>query len=203
MASALVALVYCRVLVEGRAALREGQTAVAHGDFDNGVRALRRAAHWYAPGSAYCSKAYEDLEGLARDREAHGQNDQALTAWRAIRASALATRWWVTPQSARLHRANQRIARLMALQQPPPEERDVPVARREERHLALLQEDHAPEPAWVALMGIGMALWLGAAAWAARHGWNDQDRPVARTLALSGACVAVGFGLFVLALWRA
>lgn len=203
VAAALLALVVGRVLVEGRAALREGEAAVARGDVDRGVRALRRAAHWYAPGSPYSRAAYDALERLARDREAHGQSEQALAAWRAIRASALATRWLVTPEADRLRRANRRIARLMALQPPPPEEREVPVARREERHLALLQEDRAPEPAWVVVMGVGLALWLGAAAWATRNGWDDDDRARPRALGIAGGCVALGFALFALALWRA
>ena len=176
--------------------------AGAH-DVPMSVRALRRAAHLYLPGNPANAGAYDALERFARDQETLGRHDHALLAWRAVRSSALATRWIVVPYRDRLDRANRRIARLMALLPPPPEERDTPVARREELHYALLLEDRAPEPAWVLVLAVGVALWLGGAFHAARHGWDDDDRPRARALALASAAVAVGLLLFVLALLRA
>jgi len=205
--AAAVALVFCvasaRVLVESRAALDEGRSQLARGAVDPGVRALRRAAHLYLPGNPYNADAYDALDRFARDQETLGHQDHALLAWRAVRSSALATRWIVIPHRERLDRANRRIARLMALLPPPPEERDTPVARREELHYALLLEDRAPEPAWVLVLGVALALWIGGAFYAARHGWDDADRPRARTLAATGAAVVVGLMLFVVALLRA
>lgn len=205
--AAAVALVFgvasARVLVESRAALDEGRSQLARGAVDPGVRALRRAAHLYLPGNPFNAGAYDALERFARDQETLGHQDHALLAWRAVRSSALATRWIVVPHRERLDRANRRIARLMALLPPPPEERDIPVARREELHYALLLEDRAPEPAWVLVLGVALALWLGGAFYAARHGWDDADRPRARTLAATGAAVVVGLMLFVVALLRA
>lgn len=205
--AAAVALVLgvasARVLVESRAALAEGRAALARGAVDPGVRALRRAAHLYLPGNPANAGAYDALERFARDQETLGHQDHALLAWRAVRSSALATRWVIVPHRDRLERANRRIARLMALLPPPPEDRDTPVARREELHYALLLEDRAPEPAWVIVLGLGLALWLGGASYAARHGWDDDDRARPRPLATSAAAVAVGLILFVLALVRA
>jgi hypothetical protein len=204
LAAALVLSVAVgRVAVESRAALDEGRAQLQHGAVDPGVRALRRAAHLYLPGNPATAGAYDALERFARDQETLGHHDHALLAWRAVRSSALATRWVVVPHRDRLDRANRRIARLMALLPPPPEERDTPVERREELHYALLLEDRAPEPAWVIVLGVGMALWIGAAFYAARHGWDDDDRPRGRTLAASGITVAVGLTLFVVALLRA
>jgi hypothetical protein len=205
--AAAVALVLgvasARVLVESRAALDEGRAALARGAVDPGLRALRRAAHLYLPGNPANAGAYDALERFARDQETLGHQDHALVAWRAVRSSALATRWLIVPHRERLDRANRRIARLMALLPPPPEERDTPVARREELHYALLLEDRAPEPAWVLVLGVSLALWLGGAYYAARRGWDDDDRPRARPLAAAGASIAVGLILFVLALVRA
>lgn len=204
LAAALVlAVAVARVAVESRAALDEGRTALARGQVEPGVRALRRAAHLYLPGNPATTGAYDALERFARDQETLGRQDHALLAWRAVRSSALATRWLVVPYRDRLDRANRRIARLMALLPPPPEERDAPVERREELHYALLLEDRSPEPAWIVVLGVGLALWVGAGFYAARHGWDDDDRPRGRTLAASGTAVAVGLTLFVLALVRA
>lgn len=192
-----------RVLVESSAALVEGRAQLRAGAVDPGVRALRRAAHLYLPLNPANAGAYDALERFARDQETLGHHDHALLAWRAVRSSALATRWLVVPHRERLDRANRRIARLMALLPPPPEERDTPVARREELHYALLLEDRAPEPAWVLVLGVGLALWISGAVYAARRGWDDDDRPRGRILAVAGAAVGVGLILFVLALVRA
>jgi hypothetical protein len=192
-----------RVIVESRAALKEGRSQLQGGAVEPGVRALRRAAHLYLPGNPANADAYETLERFAREQESVGHQDHALLAWRAVRSSALATRWIIVPHRERLDRANRRIARLMALLPPPLEERDTPVGRREEMHYALLQEDRAPEPAWVLVLGVGLALWLGGAFHAARHGWDDDDRPRGSTLAATGAAVTVGLILCGLALLRA
>ena len=204
LAAGLVALVACgRVLIESRAELATGRAELAAGRADVGVRHLRRAAHLYVPGSPFTRDAYDTLEAAAVAAEARGQNDRALTAWRAVRASCLATRWLVVPYAERLDRANRRIARLMALLPPPPVDRDVPQAQREERHLALLLQDDAPAPAWIVVMGLGFATWLGAAGWAARRGWDDDDAPQWKTLRVAGALTVAGMALFFLALARA
>lgn len=199
----LVAAVCARVLVDGRTELHAGQAALAAGRHDAGVRHLRRAAHLYLPLSPYTAGAYDALESYARDAESRGQNDRALTAWRAVRSSALGTRWLVVPYRERLDRANRRIAHLMALLPRAPVDRDATPAQVEDRHLALLQEDRAPDPAWVVLMGVGFALWMGAVAWAVRRGWDDDDRPQWPALRVAGAAVAAGMLLFFVALARA
>ena len=199
----LTAVVVVRVLVTAGVQLRAGEASLAAGRADEGVRQLRRAAHMYLPGSPYTRRAYDDLEAWGDRCEQRGERDQALVAWRAVRASALATRWLVVPYRNRLDRANHRIARLMALLPQPPEDRATPVPRLEERYLALLTEDRAPEPAWVLVMGAGLFLWLGAAAWAARNGWDETDRPRLRTLGWAGAAVGMGFLLFLAGLARA
>ncbi len=199
----LVAAVAVRVLVEGAAELRAGDAAQARGDAADAIRRWRRAAHWYAPGSPYCSRAYERLEAVATQAETQGRADVAFSAWRSIRASALATRWLIIPQHDRLERANRHIAALIAAMPQPPEDRDRDRTRVREEHLSRLNEDHAPEPAWIVLMGIGFATWLGAAWWAARNGWDDNDRVKPRALGASAALVLFGIALFLLSVARA
>src|SRR6185295_422050 len=140
---------------------------------------------------------------IATQAESQGRTDHALAAWRAIRASALATRWLIVPESARLERANRHLAALLAELPPPPQDQDKSHTRLREEHFALLAEDHAPEPAWLVVMITGFALWLAAAFWAARNAWDDQDRPRPRALATAGGLVLFGLCLFVLGIARA
>lgn len=203
IALALAALAAGRCLVEARSELRAGDSYLAAGDIDRGVRHLRRAAHWYLPGSPYVRAAYDSLERFAEASEVRGQHAQAAAAWRAVRASALATRWLYVPHRDRLDRANRRLARWMASQPPTPDERHLSLEVRRERHLALLIEDRSPEPGWVLVTGGGFALWVLAAAWAARHAWGDDDRPLRGRLLRAGLAVGVGMGLFLLGLARA
>lgn len=202
IALCLAALV-ARVLLESRAALREGQDHIARGDIDRGVTSLRRAAHLYLPGSPYVSDAYDALESIARQSETRGQGERALLAWRAVRSSALATRWITVPYADRLARANRHIAHRMAEAPASPDERERSVSAREEQHLALLSEDRAPEPAWRVVLALGLALWLAAMLHAARSGWDDDDRPRPRSLGAAALAGSLGAALLLVALWRA
>jgi hypothetical protein len=203
VAAALFALVCGRVLWEGSHELSAGEAAQARGELPEAIRRLRRAAHWYLPGTPYYARAYERLEAIATQAEARGSTEPAFAAWRAIRASALSTRWLIVPERARLERANRHLAALLAEMLPPPEDQGKDRARLREEHLALLTEDRAPEPAWVLVMGAGFALWLFAVFFAATRGWDEQDRPHARTLAGAAALFAVGLALFAWGLIRA
>jgi len=203
IAALLGAVAIGRVLVEGARELHAGDAAQARGDVSDAIRRWRRAAHWYAPGSPYCAQAYERLEAAAVSAETQGRGDQAFSAWRAIRASALSTRWLVVPQRERLERANRHIAALLAEMPQPAEDRDRDRSRVREEHLSRLNEDHAPEPAWVVMLAIGFALWFGAALWAARNGWNERDEVRPRALMLAGSVLVLGAALFLLGVARA
>lgn len=192
-----------RALVESSRELSAADSATARGDTSDSIRRLRRAAHWYVPGSPYCGAAYEKLERIATEAEAQGRAEQALSAWRAIRASALATRWLIVPERARLDRANRHIAALMAELPAPPEDRAKDRARLREEHLSLLSEDRAPDPAWLVVLAIGLASWLFGLFRAMRDGWDEDDRPQARPLAVSLALSVGGLALLLLAVARA
>jgi hypothetical protein len=199
----LLAAVSVRVLVEGASELRAGDVALARGDVADAIRRWRRAAHWYLPGSPYAARAYERLEETATRAETQGRADVAFSAWRAIRASALATRWLVIPQRERLERANRHLAALLAEMPQPAEDRERDRTRVREEHLSRLNEDHAPEPAWVVMLAIGFAMWLSAAWWAARKGWDENDRVIPRVLAIAAGVAVTGVALFLLGVAKA
>lgn len=202
-AALLAGVASARAYFEARAELHAGRAAQQRGDVSDAIRHLRRAAHWYLPGSGPCSAAYEELETLAVRAEAQGRNDHALAAWRAVRASILGTRWLLTPEAPRLDRANQHIASLLADLPPPPEDRGKDRARLREEHLALLRAHRSADPAWVLLALVGFAVFAGSLWSAARHGFGAQERPHALRLALAGASWLLGLGLFLLGVSRA
>lgn len=201
--AAVLVTASARALVESRRELSAGESALATGDASEGVRRLRRAAHWYLPGSPYCARAYERLERVASEAEAQGRNEQALSAWRAIRASSLGTRWLIVPERARLERANRHIAALMAELPPPPEDRAKDRARLREEHLALLNEDRAPDPAWLVVLAAGLAAWMFGLTRAMRDGWDDEDRPQRRPLLIAIAISLAGLATTLFAVAKA
>lgn len=203
LALGLGALLAGRALVASRQALTAGEAALARGDNPEGVRLLRQGAQWSLPGSPYARASLDALEAHARACEARGQHALSLDAWRAVRASVLSTRGIVPPDPARLGRANHHLAHLMAQLPPSPDEREASPRAREERHLALLQDDRAPDPAWTVVMGLGLGLLVAAALGAALRGWDPAHRPVRVALGRAAAAGALGVGLFVLGLWRA
>src|SRR6188768_2267110 len=102
--AAVVTVVVLGVLVtravwEGRGALHDGDAAAARGDLDGAIDHWRAAARWYVPFAPHVDDAYARLERAALDAEARKNGIAALAAWRAIRSSALATRWLVTPHA--------------------------------------------------------------------------------------------------------
>ncbi len=203
LALGLGALLAGRALVASRQALTAGEAALARGDSPEAVRLLRQGAQWSLPANPYARASLDALEAHARASEARGQHALGLDAWRAVRASLLSTRGIVPPDPARLARANHHLAHLMAQLPPAPDEREASPRAREERHLALLQDDRAPDPAWTVVMGLGLGLLVAAALGAALRGWDPTHRPIRGPLGRAAAAGALGVGLFVLGLWRA
>jgi hypothetical protein len=156
----VVGVLVTRVFWDGRTALAEGDAAMQRHDLETAITKWRRAARWYFPGASHVDTAYRRLEELAAGAEGAGDRATALEAWRAIRSSILATRSSFTPFPARLERANQRIAALMA-QEPGPADAGDTVEARRTWHLALLQRDESPALGWTLLALAGFAAWIG------------------------------------------
>lgn len=104
---AALAAVAIRVIVEGRAALAEGDEAAAAGRPDDAIAAWESSARWYLPLAPHVDDAYERLTALATERGVRG-----LGAWRAVRSAALASRHLWTPHADDLAAANGAIAEL-------------------------------------------------------------------------------------------
>ena len=101
-----------RAVTAGRAALAEGDAALAARRPADAIAAWEAAARWYLPGAPHVDEAYARLVRLAAaGEEAGGTNPrQALAAWRAVRSAARATRSLWTPHAADLAAADAAIA---------------------------------------------------------------------------------------------
>lgn len=198
---AALGLLTGRVLLASRAELTDGRAAYARGDREAAVVHLRRAAHWYAPGSPFVPEALDELRRIARQAEMEGQEELALSAYRAIRTSCIGTRSFYTPNEDRLDEANRRIAALMARQTPrPPMDRGKTASQLSREHYELLSRVEAPSPQWSALAGLAFLGWIGAAFAFIFRGLDEELRPKRKPALLWGGLVALGLVLWVVSL---
>lgn len=195
-------VIVTRVFWDGRAALAEGDAAMARGDVKEAVVKWRRAARWYAPGAPHVADAYERLETLARAADDKRDRALALEAWRAIRSSVLATRSLWTPFPDRLAAANERIAALMAAEERAADPSKDEAARRA-MHLGFLLRDEAPSVPWSIVALLGFAMWVGGGFLFARKGVTAEDRLDRRNAIRAAVLVAAGLVVWMLGLYLA
>jgi len=190
-----------RVLYASRSELAQGQSAYERGDLEASVVHLRRAAHWYAPGSPYVATALDDLRRIGRHAEMEGQDDLALAAYRAVRTSCLGTRSFYTPHEDRLDEANQRIAALMARQRPlPPMDRGKTVDRLRREHLELLQRVEEPDPLWSLLACLAFLAWIGGGFGFVFRGLDEELHIQRRPATVWATVTVASIALWVVAL---
>ncbi len=97
-----------RVVFEGRAALAEGDAAMAERRVADAITGWEAAARWYLPGASHVDEAYDRLRELARTRA-------SAPAWRAIRSAARATRGLWQPHAGDLAEADAALVTLAAI----------------------------------------------------------------------------------------
>jgi hypothetical protein len=187
-----------RVVLEGRAALAEGDAAYAAKRPADAIAAWEAAARWYLPGAPHVGEAYERLVRIADSEPRH-----ALAAWRAVRAAARATRSLWTPHAGDLAAADAAIARLSA------DDPDAALAggpdhaSRAAWHAAQLTRDPRPRPAAAALAVLGIAAWLGGIAAFLRRGLDRDGRLVRRPALVTAAIFVGGLAAWALGLYAA
>ncbi len=174
-----------RVVLEGRAALAEGDAALAAKRPVDAVAAWESAARWYLPGAPHVGEAYDRLRQFA---EAH----QSLAAWRAIRSAARATRHVWQPHGDQLAVADDAIIQLSAVdpERAPAGDRDPATFSR--WHAGVLASDPRPSSGSAAVAIGGIVLWLAGMALLIRR----QTRR-------NGLIAVAGLALWVLGLYTA
>lgn len=162
VALALVVVIAALVarVSEGRRAVEGCDAALARQDYVEAIVLARAAAEARCPWCEAPELGYAKLHALAKDAESRGDHPTAVAAWRAVRATTLATS--VLDRSpARRERAEGEIARLehrldaattAAGSAPSP-------AASEERLRAALATSLVPSGIVFALLAIGGALF--------------------------------------------
>jgi hypothetical protein len=149
-----------RVVLEGRAALAEGDEAMAEQRAADAITAWEAAARWYLPFASHVDEAYDRLREVARTHK-------SAAAWRSIRAAARATRGLWQPHAEELAEAD---AALLALATADPDR--APVGGDPPKFAAWFGEqlanDRRPSSGSAALAIAGIAAWLVGIALAIR-----------------------------------
>jgi hypothetical protein len=191
-------LVATRVVLSARHELATGEGLLQRGDREGAVVHLRRAARWYAPFSPYHVLALSRLSEIGHAAEQAGESALALSAYRAVRGSILATRSLYVPERARLEAANQRIALLMAHEPAPGMDAGKTPEQLRQEHLALLTPIPGPNVFWSVVVLLGFACWVGAAFAFSVRAIDEEDRWVLPEVRRWSGLIVLGFGAFVL-----
>lgn len=150
-----------RVVIEGRAALAQGDEAMAEQRAADAITAWESAARWYLPFAPHVDEAYDRLRELARTHH-------SAAAWRSIRAAARATRGLGQPHAEDLADAD---AALISLATADPDR--APIGGEPAKFAAWFGEqlarDSRPSPGSAALAIAGIAAWLVGIALAIRR----------------------------------
>jgi hypothetical protein len=191
-------IIVTRLLVDARAAFRDGQAAEQRGEMTPAIRHYLDAGRLYVPGSPYTKGALDRLEHIAVSAVTRGDYGTARTAFEAERAAILGTRSFYTPHGDRLPELDRKLARLLAAT-----EADTTAATFEERaswHASRLAEHPQPKTSLVLLAFLGLLIWVASAVVFFRHGLNAQLglRRVPAVLAASG--FIAGLALFLVCL---
>lgn len=185
VAAAVFALTAVRAVVASRGELRRAQELEQREDVRAAIVHYRRAAQWYAPGNPYPADAHAALIRVATEREGAGDRDGALSAWRAVRGSALSVRWLRQPFGEELRIASAAIDRLMR------ESEDA-------RELPPLPTTYGPHRGWSLALLFGFVLWVtGAFQLASASGPAPAPR---RTTQIRAGMIVLGLLLFFVGL---
>jgi hypothetical protein len=188
IALAIIGALALRTVLEGRAALAEGDDAFVQKRIPDALAAWERAARWYFPGAPHVGEAYERLVGYARD---HG----SIAAWRAVRSAAIATTGLWTPHEGDLAEANAAIAKLSAADPEGAPAISDP-ATRLAWHEAVLARQSRPSKSSSLLAVFGIVAWIAGIAVVVRRGAvRDGPTFVGVALAVAGI-LAWAVGLY-------
>jgi len=193
-----LAVIVVRLLLDAKAAYRDGAVAEQQGQTAQAIRHYLVACRLYVPGSPYTRDALDRLDAIAVAAVTRGDYASARSAFEAERAAMLGTRSFYTPYANRLPGLERRLARLLAAS-----EDSKAATSFEERaswHAERLAERPRPRTSWVLLALLGLATWLTSTVVFLRHGLDAQLglRRMPAVLAASG--FVVGLTLFLVCL---
>ena len=194
------AVLSARVILEGESEASASDAAFDRGDLRASLDHARRSATLYAPGAPHVERAYQRLTALALGAESAGQPKIAFLAWQAVRSAALESRHFWLPRAQELERANQNLARLEALA---PGTEDSQRPQSQSRALTRLNADDAPDPLWIAVLGLGFLLSLSGLGVFAARGLDRAGKVSLPRARLGFLLFAIGAACWTLAAYKA
>ena len=180
-----------RVANEARSELAAAKAAAEAGDQTVAIDHFRRTLRWSLPFAHWDEQAVEGLESIARQREAAGDFEGALLAWRSIVGGLASSRTMFGSESKPVKRAKNQIARLAV------DEDDAG------RYRALLDREIAPDPLGGALLVLGFFGWVVSLGLLIRYGFDHLGRPQFRSARGPLIGALAGFASFVIGLFFA
>lgn len=196
----LVALgVVCvRLVLESRAAFRQGAAAEERGELGEAIRHYLDAGRAYLPGSPFVRGAVDHLDAIGVAAVTRSDYATARAAFEAERAALLGARSFYTPFSDRLPHINRRLARLMAAIEDP-----TGGATFEERaawHEQRLSRPLGPKTSVVMLALLGLALWVTSSVVFFRKGLDRNLGLVRVPAVFAGLGFLAGLATFLICL---
>jgi hypothetical protein len=196
--TAALGVIVVRLLVDARAAYRNGVAAEERGEVSEAIRFYLDAGRLYLPGSPFMRSALDRLDAIGIAQVTKGDYATARAAFEAERAALLGTRSFYTPHAERLPSLDRRLSRLLAAT----EDRASP-ATFEERarwHAERLAERPRPKISFVLLALLGLGIWVASAVAFFRKGVDANLALRRAPAAFAGAGFLVGLALFLICL---
>jgi hypothetical protein len=196
--AATLGVIVVRLVVDARAAYRNGVAAEERGEVNEAIRFYLDAGRLYVPGSPFTRGALDRLDAIGVAQVTKGDYATARAAFEAERAALLGTRSFYTPHAERLPSLDRRLSRLLAAT----EDRASP-ATFEERarwHAERLAERPRPKISFVLLALLGLGIWVASAVAFFRKGVDANLALRRAPAAFAGAGFLVGLALFLICL---
>lgn len=153
-----------KIYLNAQREYRLGADFVSQNNLMEAVSHYERSIQWFLPGLSLQDKAAHGLWDVAEKYEAQGDTENALNAYRLLRGAFFSARSFYTPGKIWIHRANEKIATLMAGQPASSDvEKTKTFAERRKENLKLLTADKIPNNRWALLAEIGFWGWVACA----------------------------------------
>lgn len=190
-ALATLALATVHETREGANAMLASDVALAAKNPDLAIAEAFSAATHVAPFSPYAREGHARLRQIAEDAENRGDDELALTAWRAIRAAEVATKSPFSGDAARRKHAEAAIARIDARRMLVLGAKSPGFVRFDEGELAKRHgRDPTPAPFTFLVLGAAAVAFATASGALARRGFGLRGRPSWIAAAVVGVSVA-------------
>ncbi len=183
---------------------KTAEAAYAQADYLRAVTHYERAILWYLPFGGIVDRAAAQLWAIAESLETEDK-PLALEAYRSLRSAFYATRSFYTPGQDWIHRANPKIASLMAEETHYSEaDRNKSLAQKTEEALAILERPMKPDPFWSIVLVIGFLGWVAGTLifiWRAFREGGTQI--IAKRGFLWGSLVVLSYALWIIGMMKA